>query len=149
DLRTLSLSGPPAQVLVGVARYSAGGLLRPQSFFAASATGTLAYRSGPASTVVGQAKIILSDLDGRDNVLDLPPAPYVAPRVSSDGKLLAVGTDDGTAANVWIHDFSRRSALRRLTFNGRNGVPVWSPDGQRIAMQSNRDGDVSLYLQRV
>src|SRR5687768_18027177 len=34
------------------------------------------------------------------------------------------------------------SSARRLTLGGRNRVPVWSADGERVAFQSDRDGDL-------
>jgi Tol biopolymer transport system component len=72
---------------------------------------------------------------------------YVAPRLSPDGRQIAVGTDDGKDANVWIADTSGTTAMRRLTFGGRNRYPVWSPDGQRLAFQSNREGDLGIFWQ--
>ncbi len=42
---------------------------------------------------------------------------------------------------------SGASALRRLTFGGRNRVPAWSADGRRIAFQSDRDGDLAIFAQ--
>jgi serine/threonine-protein kinase len=47
-----------------------------------------------------------------------------------------------------VYELSGASALRRLTFGGRNRVPVWSADGQRIAFQSDRDGDLGIFAQR-
>src|SRR4029453_959086 len=38
--------------------------------------------------------------------------------------------------------------MRRLTLEGHNGFPVWSPDGQRVAFQSDRGGDLSIFAQR-
>jgi Tol biopolymer transport system component len=38
--------------------------------------------------------------------------------------------------------------MRRLTLGGKNRYPVWSPDGQRIAFQSDRDGDPAIFWQR-
>jgi serine/threonine-protein kinase len=38
--------------------------------------------------------------------------------------------------------------MRRLTFAGRNRYPIWSPDGQRVAFQSDREGDLGIFWQR-
>ena len=38
------------------------------------------------------------------------------------------------------------SEQTRLTnSSGYDGVPVWSPDGSKIAFQSNRDGNYEIY----
>jgi len=38
--------------------------------------------------------------------------------------------------------------LTRLTFEGtNNNVPVWTPDGKRIALNSNRDGQLKIFWQ--
>ena len=37
--------------------------------------------------------------------------------------------------------------MRRLTFGGNNRLPIWSADGQRIAFQSDRDGDRAIFWQ--
>jgi Tol biopolymer transport system component len=37
--------------------------------------------------------------------------------------------------------------MRRLTYEGRNQSPVWSPDGKRLAFQSDREGDPALFVQ--
>jgi Tol biopolymer transport system component len=36
---------------------------------------------------------------------------------------------------------------RQLTFTGRNRNPIWTPDGRRIAFQSDRERDVALFSQ--
>jgi Tol biopolymer transport system component len=38
------------------------------------------------------------------------------------------------------------SGLRRLTRNTRNHAPAWSPDGQKIAFASVRDGNQEIYV---
>ena len=40
------------------------------------------------------------------------------------------------------------SALQRLTIKGRNRYPVWSHDGQRVAFQSDVEGDAGIFWQR-
>jgi Tol biopolymer transport system component len=40
------------------------------------------------------------------------------------------------------------SAIRQLTFAGKNRFPIWSPDGQRVAFQSDREGDLAIFAQR-
>src|SRR5438128_2389339 len=61
---------------------------------------------------------------------------------------LPLGTDDGKEAIVWIHDLAGTSPTRRLTLEGRNRFPIWSADGQRVAFQSDREGDLGIFWQR-
>jgi Tol biopolymer transport system component len=46
-----------------------------------------------------------------------------------------------------MYDLSGASALRQLTFGGRNRSPVWSPDGRYVAFQSDREGDSAIFRQ--
>ncbi|MGH9255689.1 MAG: hypothetical protein ACRD3C_14105 [Vicinamibacterales bacterium] len=78
----------------------------------------------------------------------MPPGPYDHVRASRDGARLAIGTDDGREAIVWIYEVAGKTAMRRLTFGGQNRLPIWSPDGRRVAFQSDRDGgDLGLFAQ--
>ena len=38
--------------------------------------------------------------------------------------------------------------MRRLTFGGNNRYPIWSPDGQRVAFDSDREGDRAIFWQK-
>ncbi len=39
------------------------------------------------------------------------------------------------------------SGLTNLTYNpAYDGYPVWSPDGNKIAFTSNRDGNYEIYV---
>src|SRR5215831_19120754 len=53
-------------------------------------------------------------------------------------------------SSVWIWELLGATAPRRLTLpgTGNNRYPIWSHDGQWIAYQSNRAGDVGIWEQR-
>jgi len=91
---------------------------------------------------------MLGDRNGAAVPLPLAPDLYAHPRVSRDGSRLAVGIDNGQEANVWIYELAGTSALRRLTFGGHNRFPIWSADGQWVAFQSDREGDLAVFRQR-
>jgi serine/threonine protein kinase len=139
--------GERVPMLAGVRR-SIGPSNLGTAQFSVSNTGTLIYVAGPMNATSGLRTLVVSDRSGMTTSLKLPPGNYSHPRVSQDGARLAVGTDDGQEANVWIYDLAETSALRRLTLKGRNRYPVWSADGQRVAFQSDEKGDRGIFWQR-
>jgi Tol biopolymer transport system component len=96
----------------------------------------------------GNADLAIFDRKGTAKPLGLPPRNYLSPRVSPDGKAVVFGSDDGKEAVVWIYELAGGTAMRRLTFGGRNQHPIWSHDGQWVAFQSDREGDVAVFRQR-
>jgi eukaryotic-like serine/threonine-protein kinase len=136
-----AVTGVP--VIEGVRATTSGG-----AHVSVSETGSLLYVPGPAAVASSQRDLAFLDLKGVGaSPLKLPPAPYEHPRLSPDGTRVAFNSDTGTVAIVWIYDLSGTTAMRRLTFVGRNRFPVWSPDGQ-VAFQSEREGDLGIFRQR-
>jgi serine/threonine-protein kinase len=86
------------------------------------------------------------DRKGSIEPLRLPPGAYEYPRVSPDGKRVAFGRSDD--ARIWTYNLSGASSPQRLTIGGRNRYPIWSADGQRIAFQSDREGDLGMFWQK-
>jgi serine/threonine-protein kinase len=146
DLRHFAVTGGPVPIVEGVQRGVSGnsGAAR----FSVSSNGSLAFVPGPVSTLSAGLDLALIDRNGTRQPLKLPPGSYEYPRLSADGKQIAVGTDDGKDAIVWIYDISGTSSIRRLTLGGRNRFPIWSADGVHVAFQSDREGDLGLFWQR-
>ena len=95
-----------------------------------SAEGTLVYVSGSSGTLY---RLVSVDAKGVERVVDNEAQRYSWPRISPDGRRIAVeiaGTGGGY--DVWLHDLSDRT-LTRLTNNFTGVRPVgWSTDGRRV-----------------
>jgi Tol biopolymer transport system component len=92
--------------------------------------------------------IAVIERNGDVKPLRLPPAPYAYPRISPNGKSIAFEKNDGKESDISIYEISGATAMRRLTFGGGNHFPIWSADSQRIAFQSDREGDRGIFWQR-
>ena len=100
------------------------------AFFAVSSTGTLVYMPGGF-----QRSLVWVDRNGRETPLAVEPRGYRFPKISPDGRLIAV-TVDPRPSSVWIIDPARGSA-NPLTPSGTHvTASVWSPDGKRVAYPS-------------
>jgi Tol biopolymer transport system component len=149
DLATLSVVGAAVPVIEGVRRAGIMAGATGTAQFAYSATGAIAYVPGPAIVnATGERDLALFDLNGVPRPLKLKPGSYTSPRVSPDGKFVAVGLDDERDANVWIYELSGRAAMQRLTAGGKNRFPIWTADSRSVTFQSDRDGDVAVFQQR-
>jgi Tol biopolymer transport system component len=149
DVDALRTTGVQVPVVEGVRR--AGNTTQGigTAHYTFSDNGSLIYAPGPASG--GGGNVILATLDRKGGSLELrrvTPRPYGMPRVSPNGKQVAVGVDDGKQANVWIYDLSGNMEARQLTSGGGNRYPIWSPDSQRVIFQSDREGDLGLFWQK-
>ena len=97
------------------------------SFFAVSSTGTLVYMPGGF-----HRSLVWVDRQGRETTLPVEPRGYRFPKISPDGRLIAV-TIDPRPSTIWIIDPARGSASP-MTPNGKHSLTsVWSPDGRRVA----------------
>jgi serine/threonine-protein kinase len=147
DIRRLKTRGGPISVVEGVGRATVGSTGTAQ--FAVSQSGALMYLSGPATVGQPGYDVALLDRNGTlDRIKRLPPHAYQSPRFSPNGQQLAYDIDDGPAANVWVYDLGKNHAPRQLTLAGNNRFPIWTRDGQRIAFESDREGDASIFWQR-
>ena len=145
DVNRLETRGGPVPVVEGVRRAPA--VATGAAHFAISGTGSLVFFPGSASAGSSQYEIVLADRKGQVEKPNVPGGPYSTPRISPDGKRLAVVTNDAKEDSIWVYDMSGTSALRRLTYGGNTRLPVWSPDSTRIAFQSDREGNGGVFVQ--
>ena len=126
DLATLETRGTAVPVLDDVAHFqvSGGGQL------AVSRSGTVIYRPDIGG-VAAMTTVQWLDAAGRKAPLRATPGAYQTPRLSPDGKRIALVINDGFNSDVWVYD-TQRDAITRLTLGGVNRNPAWSPDGQYV-----------------
>jgi eukaryotic-like serine/threonine-protein kinase len=139
DADRLELKGDALPVAQGVLFSSNNG----GAAVSVSGNGVLAYRMVPSNA---QTELVWVDRKGSEQRLPAPPHGYRNPRLSPDGKHVAV-TIDELGSQDWILDISR-GTLTRLTFEGSyNGAMAWSPDGKWVAFGTDRSGPRNLFWQ--
>jgi serine/threonine-protein kinase len=136
DIDRLEVRGKPALMLDQV-------IYSPQ-FGSASISfsrgGTLLYRSGG----VGTRMVTVGWLDSGGVFKPLLPHPgmFLDPRLSPDGKRLAVAAGEGADKGLWVYDTERETATRVLSSDSMARAPVWTPDGRFLVYRS--DGGIGL-----
>ena len=147
DARSLRATSGPVPIVEGIGRSAPSNTAA--MFYAFSGSGTLAYFTGDGPVDTG-FRLVRVDRHGTSTPLPVAVAAYANPRVSPDGKQLAVQVDsEEGGSNIWIYDLAGALAPRRLTFGGSNTSPAWTPDGRYIVFVSNRDGNtMAIFRQR-
>jgi serine/threonine-protein kinase len=144
DAKKLEVTGGPVPIMEGVMKSAP--VNTAAAFFAVSGNGTLV--SIPGTQLSTSRSLAFVDKTGLKKPIPVAASPFLDPRISPDGKRIAIGIDDGKESNIWIYDLSGAASMRRLTFAGANAFPVWTPDGQRVVFESDREGSKGLFWQR-
>jgi len=140
DLEKLEVTGDPVLVLEGVRRDT---FLDATLDYQFSDDGTLIYVPHQTTT---EHELVWVDRQGTESLITKERGNYTTPRISPDGKRVAVTLFGGNERSVWIYDLEGDS-FRRLTFEGNNAAPTWSPDGKWIVYQSTHEDGRALYKQ--
>jgi Tol biopolymer transport system component len=135
DPEGLALSGDP----VTVAGPIGANIQNSAAGFTVSDTGLLAYRSRDARN----RQLTVFDRTGAQVGVFGQVGFHSNPAVSPDFTRVAVR--DGSTDDIWILDRARGSTSRFTFDRASDNSPLWSPDGQRVAFASNRNGTFDLY----
>ena len=131
DLRQRRVVGAPVTVLQDT---QSGGIA---GGVALAANGTLIYSRSSGN----HARPLLVSAGGAKQVIPDVAAPfsYRNPRMSPDGRRIAVHSTSPQGTDIWIYELAG-GAPRRLTTSGNAASPVWTPDGRRIVFVIIGDG---------
>jgi serine/threonine protein kinase len=142
SLRQRALIGPPQRVLENVWQNVGG-----QTTFAVSDNGTLVFRRGDSQDALFDLCAV--DKVGAEECLPVAQAQFGEPRVSPDGKRIAVRSslDPNAAADVVVYDLA--AGTRATLASGVRGArgPEWVGDGTRVLFQQ-RVGDTVMVMAR-
>lgn len=97
----------------------------------------------------GKVELHERDLQtGREKVISARPEFSYAPSYSPDGRKLAFTVSVGSlVAEIDEYDIAQNCCIRRLSRGPRNDLsPSYSPDGRRIAFNSDRLGQLHVYV---
>jgi len=133
DLDSLAVTGPEVLVQDGLE----GGLLYTP--WALAAQGLLVYSPRVEGSVGGLARLAWLDRQGVESPIEAGSSSFNAPRISHDGRKLAVLVSDiqQLRNDLWVYDLGGRPPIR-LTSGMFVSSPVWTPDDSGITFHDNR-----------
>ena len=137
DVSRLEITGPAVPLVDGVL-VGPGGAAR----MGMSRDGAFAYVTGPLAL----RDLVMVDRTGTARALPAEPQAYIAPRLSPDGRRIAVEVDEPDLVNsdVWVYDMAQHTRTR-LTFDQSGRRPIWTPDGRHVVYSRGQFGQGDLY----
>ncbi len=140
DAQRLEVTGKAIPVADNVLQNAISGAAQ----YGISDTGSLVFVSGGFQST--QSRLVWVSRNGAEHALAAPAHAYQFPRLSPDGRRVAVDIAE-QEPQVWLYDLSRET-LTRFTFErSANQNPTWTPDGKRIAISSNKEGQTNIFWQ--
>lgn len=127
NIRQMEISDPALVLIENIAFQNPS--------IALSETGTLVYVSEQGVL----DELVWVNLKGESQTIFRKNTNIWGPRISPDGSKIAMWFLDDKGGHVFIYDLER-DLIDKLTLEGDNFWPVWTPDGKNIAFPSIRGG---------
>ncbi len=129
DASKLTTTGEAVTLVQGIRRPAGGA-----ADVALAANGTLVYVAETAETVT-EAAVVWVDRTGQVSGRAVPELVRNPrdPRLSPDGQRLLLVTGAENDGDLWSYDLRGRPPIP-LALPNDNRLPVWSPDGQQVAL---------------
>jgi dipeptidyl aminopeptidase/acylaminoacyl peptidase len=137
DLKRLAVTGSPVPVLDGVFMCVHTG----SAHYSLADNGTLAY--APGQVLGGNRLLVWVDRAGHVQPLSTPPRNYLHPRVSPDGKHVAVEIE-GPVHDFWSYDVES-GVFSKVTVEGSSHWPLWTPDGKQFTYRRWVNGAFTMW----
>jgi eukaryotic-like serine/threonine-protein kinase len=126
DPDRLTTIGQPVPVIAGVAVTLPNGLAQ----FNVSNNGTLAYVTQTA--LASPRQLAWLDRSGKASPIGDARRRFEDPRISPDGRLVALTIRDENDADIWTYDLTRGTFSRITSSPTTQFRPIWSPDSRRL-----------------
>lgn len=108
--------------------------------YAISLSGTLIYLPKATAAAATERNLVWVDRMGKEQTLKLPPQVYHNPRISPDGKQVALDYVTGGNRSIWIWDLYRENLTPLTPDAVADEMQLWTADGQRILFSSSGRG---------
>ncbi len=129
DTKTLTTTGNATQIIAGVDEES---YVAQASI---SGNGIVAYAPGKASTFYSRP-LFFVNRHGDEQKIDAPPADYVDPAFSPDGKRIAVANRSVSGQQILVYDRGTGGLSGVVSNGAQNDAPVWTSDGKDLVFDS-------------
>ncbi|MCP4903233.1 MAG: serine/threonine-protein kinase, partial [bacterium] len=126
DMEGLEVTGDPVRLAQGLhmSRYRA-------AHFDVGEAGAVFWV--PAADHLRQSELVWVDRQGNQELAANFKRDFETPRLSPDGRMVAVGVREGPKTiNIWVLDLNRGSLSPVTVGSGDSRNPVWMPDSARL-----------------
>jgi eukaryotic-like serine/threonine-protein kinase len=146
DVARLETTGAPIPVVEGLRFAAAFPGMTGSANYDVSASGVLVYVRGQRQPPVAR-QLVAVDRKGVVEPLVAERRDYWRPRVSPDGKRVAVEVNDDRGEHVWIVDLDDGNASPLELDGLRSVFSAWAPDGHSVVFRLDRSDQYGIYQQ--